>query len=298
MHRIPLALALLLAGCAAAADDGSAPVGDDDDSAVAGDDEDDAGPEPAPLAALSDGACPELTGSSPVTSTFSSGGNERTVTVFLPSTPGDDLGALVAWHGLGDTPANFAAALQLQSFADTNNAVVAVPAVSDVTMGTWDFLSEGDVDLTLWDDLRTCLVDELGVEPRRFWTTGFSAGAIWSSFLVEYRGDQIAAAYIMSGGLPLSDYVTPAYALPALLTDGGATDTWNSISFAESTAEFATNLINDGHFVVRCSHEGGHQPPPGSNGIMNEWLPVHRYGAASPFEGQDPTELSDLCYLP
>ena len=161
-------------------------------------------------------------------------------------------------------------------------------------------MGQGEADLALFDDMRTCLSQSLEVDLFRVSTTGFSAGALWTTFLTLRRADVLATAMLFSGGTePAVTYQTPARPLPMFLAWGGPDDTYNGmLSFAETTANLSSELQEDGHFLVHCDHGYGHTVPYGLIGDVPTWLLAHRFGEPSPFESGDLSELASYCVLP
>ncbi len=193
------------------------------------------------------------------------------------------------WHGLGDSAENMARALDVEGFVADHDAVVFVPDSKDRYLNTWDLISPGGADLTLYDDLRTCVITELGIDPARITSTGFSYGALWTTFLTIERGDTFAATMPMSGGTDASllPYDTPANAMPVLVMWGGENDVFDAgilrVDFQETSLDFSSKLQSDGHLVVECDHGGGHTVPMGIHDIMADWLLEHTYGEPSPW---------------
>lgn len=261
---------------------------------------------PAALAAYSGGSCPELTAGS---STFQSGGKARQLLVSLPAEP-RGAGLLFLWHGLGDSPANFAAAFRAETEARARNLVIVVPTpitnILPTAPPSWGFIGDGTADLALFDDVRACAAEKLGVDPRRVYTMGFSAGALWSTYLLIHRGDSLAAATIFSGGAtqtgtPGPRYETPAYKVPALLSEGGTNDVYAGIVHFDQMVELLfTDLTADGHVVVRCDHTGGHMVPRGGTSWGYDFLAAHTFGAPSPYAGATvrPAPYPDICTFP
>ena len=291
MHRFLMPLALVACGTVGddATLDGDDPV---DDVAVF---------DGAPIAELSDGECPDLSTSG--TKTFSSSGRDRSVIVQLPSDLEPGMPALFVWHGLGDSAANMDRALQLSRFADDHGIITLTPQSMDPNQNTWNFAGGGGDDLVLYDDLRAFLKQDLDIDLSRVSATGFSFGALWTTFLTMARADTLSTTFTMSGGTNslMLPYRTPATELPVLVMWGGSIDTYGSgfatVRFQDTSREFSSNLQGDGHFVVECDHGGGHTVPPQVLDMMGAWLPSHRYGEPSPFEdGID--ELPSWCQIP
>jgi hypothetical protein len=293
MVRLLALLALLLPTSLLVACTGSSSGDDDDDdSAVAGDDDDatDPLPEPAALAALSDGECPAMeTG----TQTFSSGGEARSVIVEVPSSGIEGKPVVFFWHSLGTDAQYWYTQFGLQGFADEHDVVLLVPQALDSNLFEWDWVN--GTDGSFFDDLRTCAVNA-GADVRRVYTSGFSAGALWSTWLTMHRADALAASYLISGGNVLNlPWEAPAVPIPTVAISGGDTDVWTVISFQDATVEFVANMRAEGQFLIQCGHDLGHTPPPGSQQFLTDFLLDHTYGAPSPFESGD--GVPDWCWL-
>jgi hypothetical protein len=279
------------------------------------------GPPPAELAAVSDGACPDLSASGWLT--MSSGGFSRKVGLFLPDDlqPGAPL--VYAFHGL--SPASFdpagqlVSALDLDELADDRGAIVVVPEAraepllsqfaggDDVLL--WGILGDRPPeDLALYDDLRTCLSEAHDIDLRQVYALGFSGGAMWTSYLLLHRADTLAAAAPMSGGADFNiiastavDYVTPNHLAPAIISSGGANDAWPSallkiIDFEVSSDALADGLASDGATVVRCGHSSGHTITQPLWTASKRFLFAHTFGVPSPY-GTGDKEVADGCEL-
>lgn len=275
---------------------------------------------PADLAALSDGACPDLTASG--TSTFSSSGEDRQVTVILPSGPQPGMAVNFFFHGVTDPVStdnpggDTATGLDLQSAADQTNTVWVVPdAPVQNLMGLmevylWDLAQESDHDLVLYDDLRTCVGQELDVDLSHLSAVGFSGGALWTTVVLSNRADTLAAAVELSGGsdvtavgydAPIALYSTPATDLPVLLTTGAEdVDVWPNTSlvivdFYAATDTLQTALAADTQFTVRCSDDGGHEMGRKDWNLAQDWLAAHSFGDESPYESAGLGDDTDWC---
>jgi poly(3-hydroxybutyrate) depolymerase len=281
--------------------------------------QDDLGPQPAALASLSSGQCPDLseTGSS----TFLSSDEERNVHMVIPEDLPQDAPVIFFFHGLLDPghtpdPAEYMAnALGMQSLADEYGAVMVLPVspiMSQFGMSffMWDVMEETDTDVVLFDDLRTCISDELGVDLKRLSLMGFSGGSLFATTLARERSDTIATIVEMSGGAdldvsifenPLSRYETPEWEMPMLLISGGESDVWPDSSFAlvnfyEATNTLQDNRVADGLFSVRCDHGQGHTVTTQAYQTAKSWiLTDHVYGEASPYETDGIADFESWC---
>lgn len=272
----PLALAALLGlvGCTGKSGD-SNPAGSSDDTAA------DLGPQPAPLTTLSDSECPDF--SEPGSSKFSSNGQERQVITYWPESRAQDLPVVFVWHPLGGTARNMVTWLDLENYADDVGAIVVVPNSLDSNPFEWDFWNGGTDDLTMYDDLRTCVSQEFGANLRKVSSTGMSAGALWTTWLSIERGDTLSTILPFSGGTePVVEYATPASQFPALINYGGETDQFDgggaTVDFTQTTVNFSNELYADGHEVVLCNHNLGHTIPPEGREMMDAWLTTQTYG--------------------
>lgn len=272
----------------------------------------------AELAPLSSGECPDLSASG--TSTFLSSDEERTVTVLLPESADGPMPVVFFFHGLMDPASTpqpteyMATALGLQDLADEYGAVVILPespveSMFGLEFYLWDVLGDGQKDLALFDDLRTCAAQELDIDLDRVIAMGFSGGALWTTEVLSQRADTLAAAIEMSGGAdveiplaedPIAEYDTPAWPLPVLLQSGGANDIWPNASlvivdFTAATDTLEQELIEDGSLVVRCEHSSGHTVTNTGFSLAVDWAMNHSYQQPSPWSDGDLGSDADWC---
>jgi predicted esterase len=176
----------------------------------------------------------------------------------------------------------------------------------------WDVMEESDSDLVLFDDLRTCVSDELGVDLKRLSLMGFSGGSLFATTLARERSDTIATIVEMSGGAdidvslfenPLSRYETPEWEMPMLLISGGESDAWPDSSFSlvnfyEATNTLQANRSADGLFSVRCDHGQGHTVTTQAYQTAQSWiLAEHIYGEPSPYETDGIADFDSWCEI-
>lgn len=197
------------------------------------------------------------------------GGFGRNLLVTLPEQP-KGAGVLFLWHGLGDSAKNFNNAFGVKQLAKALNVVVVTPDACCNTpsakgccsmMTGWHFIADSAVDAGIFDGTLSCLEAQHGVDRKRVYTMGFSAGGLWSTWLVMHRSAQLAAAAILSGGVnDFNVWSKPAVAVPVMDSSGGPTDTFGNgiVDFQTSTEALNKNLVGAGHFVVHCQHNQGH----------------------------------------
>ncbi|TNE46561.1 MAG: hypothetical protein EP343_23455 [Deltaproteobacteria bacterium] len=260
--------------------------------------------EPAAPKAYSGGTCPTL---KPGTNTMQSGGKSRSFDLYLPTLPGG-APVIFMWHGLGDNPQNFARSFGASQLSSSRTVIIVVPkgisgpeipndvspqivsllkANAQAFFETWSFFGDPTADLTLFDDVLACLNDQYKINRKKVYTSGFSAGALWSTYLTMHRSEYLAASLILSGGtmqkvLDLSTipfvgskskvkvidipYTTPSHKVPVMLTAGGSNDVVSMASFVSfdfqvATDAFSKSMVQDSHFVIQCDHTAGHTFP-------------------------------------
>jgi len=266
-------------------------------------------PQPAAPKKYSGGACPTLVGGK---NTLKMGGLMRSVELFLPPHPAPGASVVFVWHGNGDTPKNIAMFFGADTLTKENNLIMVSPYsccdenhtdCCDMTT-TWNFgkYSKNDKDLAVFDDVLSCLEQQGDIDNTRVYTIGFSAGALWSTYLVLHRAEYLAAAGVFSGGTGMViPYSKPGYPVPALLAWGGTKDTYmNMIMFDTMMNEFSDKLAADGHFVIECNHGLGHTVPYGVTPWLSKFLLAHAWkDGSSPFAqtglGDD---FPDYCLIP
>lgn len=252
-----------------------------------------AGPQPAALKPYA-GTCPTFTAGA---NAFETGGYTRNVRISLPADPAG-AAVLFVWHGLGDNAGNMSNAFGADALANKYNAIVVVPDGCCNGSGSqgccsqmtgWGFAAKPEPDVAIFDDALSCLDQQFGIDRTRIYTTGFSAGSLWSTWLVMNRSDYLAAAAIFSGGVnSFLEYTTPTYKLPVLATSGKEDDVFGGglVDFFTSMNDLTTALRKDGHFVIRCIHTaGGHTVPFGGPGWAAKFLFKHTWkDGSSPYQ--------------
>lgn len=246
------------------------------------------------------GACPVIGDGGRVR--FKSNGEDREALIYLPSSGiTEDTGILFNWYGTGGTADQTDSWMGGQSIANDSGHVLVIPEAMPNNILEWEFRTDGANDLAFYDDLRTCITREHGTNRDHVYTTGFSAGGLWSSFLVVHRGDTLAGAVIFSGGTePIFEYDSPEGDVPVAIVWGGPNDTWGSPGFFEVEFQLTSEnmrdaLLDDGHTVVQCVHNGGHTLPFSWRALLTEFIDVHTYGEESPYADGDVSSLPDIC---
>jgi len=293
----------------ASADDASASADGADASATIDAGPADAGntgaapPAPKPYAL---GKCPKLVAG---VNKITAGGAVRSFRLFIPGTPkGAPL--VFLWHGLGDSSANFSNILGAAGISNSRNAVIVAPdAVAPVAnaVAVWQFPSmlaqkPPAFDLLLFDSLLTCIDEQFDIDNKRVSTAGFSAGAIWSSYLLIHRGDYLSAAVVFSGGIDsgmLFPYEKPVQSVPVLGSHGGPTDVYMSLlKFNVMMQTLVDALVKDGHLAILCDHGGGHTVTAALAYGAWDFALSHLWGQPSVWDAaRVKSKLPDYCAL-
>lgn len=268
----------------------------------------------------SDGECPDL--SVDGYHSFSSSGGTRSLSVRLPATVDSETQVIVFLHGLMDPaqtpePTEYMAdGLDFSGMANDMNAIVLAPeSLLRTELGQsfylFDVEGSSEGDMVLFDDLRSCVYEQHRPDMTRLSIAGFSGGALFATMIASQRGDTLSTVVEMSGGADIeviiaeglvAAYETPAWSLPMLLWSGGETDVWPDpgfqiVNFEQATDNLQANLVEDGHFAVRCEHDLGHTINNAEWRSALTWIDAHRFGEASPFVGTDVTSLDSSCEI-
>lgn len=231
-------------------------------------------PAPPPPKAYSGGTCPALV---PGVNAITSSGDNREFILVLPSsyTDGDNLPIIFLWHWLGGSADDFLQAGGVQAAADAFNFIAVIPEKQQGVQFTWpmDILSSDAVvekDLTLFDDMLSCVAAQYNANTSCVSSAGVSAGALWTSAVLAHRRSEYLSSFISlsggTGGFAIKPWQTAAHKLPGFVLWGGETDTCGSGSiqlvFEETSHDLESKLTTDGHFFVECIHNCGHTVPP------------------------------------
>lgn len=272
-------------------------VEDDGEDSGEGESDGDDGSTELEAPTYSQGSCP----------TFVDGPNEGFVhahgshdlTLILPPEPAG-APVLYAWHWLGGSARQIVNAMELESLAEREGVIVVAPD-SAGSPYEWEFISSpvDNPDLALFVDSLACLSEQYEVDLSRVWTTGMSAGGLWTTYLTMHESRWLAASAPLSGGTFPGSYSTPEATLPVMVTWGGPDDTYGSdVNFEETSLDFSGRLQEDGHFVVECVHTRGHTLPPDATELVWSFLSVHAKDQPSPWADGLPEALPDWCRLP
>lgn len=155
-------------------------------------------------------------------------------------------------------------------------------------------------DFQIADLIVACAIKNQGIDPRRIYTTGCSAGGLQAACMGALRSSYIAATAPNSGGaLPSFPAIEDPARVPATMTmHGGATD-MVIVSFANTSAAYDRQIKDAGGFVVNCNHGGGHCQAPAPLYIAAwDFMKSHPFGVApEPYSSGLPASFPSYCSI-
>jgi predicted esterase len=144
-------------------------------------------------------------------------------------------------------------------------------------------------DFDAADQIVACAVKNHGIDPRRIYTTGCSAGGLQSGCMAQLRSSYIAAAAPNSGGVVFPQRWQDT-GKPAIFSMHGGPSDWVIVTFSETSAALNMSAKQHGSFVVNCDHSGGHCAAPSAlYQAAWQFMKDHPYGAESPWKSGIPS---------
>lgn len=207
------------------------------------------------------GTCPTLQSG---TVTISTGGG--TIQAQVWAGPGTSANGplILYWHGTGSSPASEVPdAFDVNAVTSAGGAIVGF--ISNSRTGTATGNTGDDVwyesDAEFADQVVACAIQELGIDPRRIHTAGYSAGALQTVYMWYARSGYIASAISYSGGIdganqvPLQD---PSNLPPVIVAHGAQGSDDLVIDFAQASAQWESDITTAGGFSIDCNDGGNH----------------------------------------
>ncbi|HMR06393.1 MAG TPA: hypothetical protein PKA88_11455 [Polyangiaceae bacterium] len=238
------------------------------------------------------GKCPEFTGAE---ITLQPAQGARTVKLWISDAAKTLEGPLVFyWHGWHGSPGagGISSAARTQLLAMGGMLVAPYIDAADEDE-YWDM-----DDVLMADEVVACAIEKVGIDLRRIYSTGLSAGG-WQTLHFAYkRSGYVAAAVAYSagtnGGLSAVPQ-DPTGKFAALLSHGGSSEPAIYQTLAEG---YFDGLTKNGHFVAMCQHTNGHSAPAAMRDVAFDFLMAHPFGTTpSPFAGGLPAAFPAYCGL-
>lgn len=212
------------------------------------------------------------------------------------------MGALLFfWHGTGGSASQVSMVP-----ASARNEIISSGGVIASFNGRDSSGSAGDcsgtrahniADFNAADQIVACAVKNHGIDPRRIYTTGCSAGGLQSGCMAQLRSNYIAASAPNSGGVTFNQRWQSA-GKPAIFTMHGGPQDMVGVAFSQTSATLDMSAKQHGSFVVNCNHGGGHCIAPSAL-YQAAWtfMKDHPYGADSPWKNGIPAGVPDYCKI-
>ncbi|HET9933961.1 MAG TPA: hypothetical protein VFQ35_24825 [Polyangiaceae bacterium] len=200
---------------------------------------------------------------------------------------------LFYWHGTGSSAGEVNTSLPAavrQEILGQGGIIVSFQGTTGTggdCSGTATFSQD---DFKIADLIAACAVRDYGIDPRRIYTTGCSAGGLQAGCMGALRSSYIAAVVPNSGGEILPLPIQDAAHTPSVMTMHGGSSDVVIVQFSQTSAAYDKQMKGAGSFVVNCDHGGGHCAASGALYTAGwEFMKAHPfdvnpepYGAALP----------------
>jgi dienelactone hydrolase len=153
-------------------------------------------------------------------------------------------------------------------------------------------------DFKTADQFAACAVKNYGIDPRRIYATGCSAGGLTTGCMAIMRSNYIAAVAPNSGGVTIGyGKLQDPMRVPNVLTMNGGTNDNVIVNFGETSEGFDNYILKYGGFAVNCIHSGGHCGAPAAL-YSSAWqfMKDHPFGTKpSPYASGLPAGFHATC---
>lgn len=155
-------------------------------------------------------------------------------------------------------------------------------------------------DFKISDQVVACAVKNYGIDPRRIYATGCSAGGLTTGCMGIMRSNYVAAVAPNSGGVTIGygDLQNPNHMPNAITMNGGAGDNV-IVNFGNTSEAYDNYVLKYGGFAVNCIHNSGHCGAPTAV-YESAWkfLMDHPFGVTpEPYESGLPSGFASSCKI-
>jgi predicted esterase len=207
------------------------------------------------------------------------------------------------WHGTGGSASQVSMVpASVRNEVVSSGGIVASfngPSSSGMGGDCSGTAAHSKADFDAADQIVACAVKNHGIDPRRIYTTGCSAGGLQSGCMAQLRSSYIAASAPNSGGVTMNQKWQNA-GKPAIFTMHGGSSDMVIVSFDTTSATLDKSAKDHGSFVVNCNHGGGHCGAPAAL-YQASWVFMkdHPYGVDSPWKAGIPAGkgIPDYCKI-
>lgn len=231
----------------------------------------------------------------------------RDFLLYVPTRTNGPFGIVFVWHGSGGSAQGFTFLVDPEDPAghERGGYVLVIPDGQLRYPLDWAMDRLGvDHDLRFYDDVVACVSRQFPVDRRRVHTTGYSAGAVFSAYLMGHRSDSLASFSAWSTGEadPANRRMVPdpERPVPGLLYHGGRDDKpdWAG---RVGTLSLAAHMTANGALAIVCDHGLGHVVPgplDATLGQMWSFMLAHPFGPEQAWATGVPSgRLPDWCKL-
>jgi poly(3-hydroxybutyrate) depolymerase len=204
------------------------------------------------------------------------------------------------WHGTGSSPLEGSMFAGMQDITSKGGLVVGFGshAAGGDCSGTGTH-SIGDFEVA--DQIVACGVKNFGIDPKRIYATGCSAGGLQSGCMGINRSNYMAGVVPNSGGAtigygPLQDPTR----LPATMTmHGRPGGDVVIVDFSQTSEGYDNYMLEKGaSIVINCNHGGGHCGAGAVQASAWQFMQDHPFGIRpSPYESGLPSGFHESCKI-
>jgi hypothetical protein len=153
-------------------------------------------------------------------------------------------------------------------------------------------------DFTVVDQFVACAVKDYGINPKRIYATGCSAGGLTTGCMGIMRSNYIAAVAPNSGGITIGyGKLQDPMRVPSAITMNGGSGDNVIVNFGETSEAYDNYILKYGGFAVNCIHSSGHCGAPAAL-YSSAWqfLKDHPFGTKpSPYAMGLPSGFHSSC---